>query len=111
MRIHHVALRTDDVARLERFYAETLGLHVTRRQGERSVWLDAGGTVLMLEQREAGEPAVDPRSMEMIAFAVEPAQARALETALAVEARTASTLYVRDPDGRRVGLSAYPDVL
>ncbi len=111
MRIHHVALRTDDLERLERFYAGTLGLVVTRRQDARSVWLDAGGTILMLERREPGEPAVDPRSMEMFAFTVEPARAHALGAAVAIEGRTASTLYVRDPDGRRVGLSSWPDAL
>ena len=57
MRIHHLAFRSGDIARLERFYVEVLGL------------------------------------------------ARA---GVAVEAATEFTLYVRDPDGRRVGLSSYP---
>jgi catechol 2,3-dioxygenase-like lactoylglutathione lyase family enzyme len=113
MRIHHVALRTDDLARLEAFYAGLLGLAVTQRHGDRSVWLEADGTIVMLERREHGEPTPDPRSMEMLAFAVEPARARELEAALAraghpIENQTASTLYARDPDGRRVGLSAWP---
>lgn len=116
MRIHHVALRTDHLERLEAFYAGLLGLAVTRRQEGRSVWLDAAGSILMLERREPGEPDVDRASMEMVAFAVEPARGRALEDALtraghAVEGRTASTIYVRDPDGRRVGLSAWPETL
>lgn len=111
MRIHHVALRTDDLERLERFYAGTLGLVVTRRQEARSVWLEAGGAILMLERRDPGEPALSPGSMEMIAFAVDPARAHALTETIAIEGRTASTLYVRDPDGRRVGLSCWPDAL
>lgn len=116
MRIHHLALRTDDLARLERFYAGVLGLAVTRRQGERSVWLDAGGAILMLEQREAGEPRPDRASMEMVAFEVPPTRAAELARALALaghaeEGRTGSTIYVRDPDGRRLGLSAYPALL
>lgn len=116
MRIHHVALRTDDLAGLERFYGGLLGLAVIRRQGERSVWLDAGGAILMLERREGAEPAVDRGSMEMVAFAVEPAKARLLAARLAEagfpeEARTGSTIYLRDPDGRRVGLSCFPDAL
>ena len=40
MRLHHLALRTADVAELERFYAGTLGLTAIRRQPH-SVWLDA----------------------------------------------------------------------
>mgnify|MGYP005856920009 CR=1 FL=1 len=115
MRIHHVALRTEDLPRLEAFYVEVLGLEVVRRQGDRSVWLDAGGTLLMLERRAEGEPPVAAGSMELLAFALEAGRG-APEEALAragvpVEARTASTLYFRDPDGRRLGLSAYPDPL
>jgi catechol-2,3-dioxygenase len=100
-------MRTRDVARLERFYAGQLGLPVLRRDEARgSVWLDAGGTVLMLERAEAGEPPVAPGSKELLAFAVEdkePWRAR-----VAVEAETAHTLYFRDPDGRSVAVSSYP---
>jgi glyoxylase I family protein len=116
MRIHHLALRTGDLDALERFYAGVLGLAVTRRDGERSRWLDAGGAILMLERRDASEPPVDPGSMELVAFALGEAErgaiaARLDEASVPIEARTASTLYLRDPDGRRVGLSAYPECL
>jgi catechol 2,3-dioxygenase-like lactoylglutathione lyase family enzyme len=116
MRVHHLAFRTDDVARLERFYVEGLGLALVRRNGERSVWLDAGGALVMLERREDGEPGIAPGSMEMTAFTIAP-DARAvccerLERAgIAIEASTEFTLYVRDPDGRRIGLSSYPVTL
>ena len=36
---------------------------------------------------------------------------RLREAGVAIEDRTAFTLYVRDPDGRRVGLSSYPTPL
>lgn len=113
MRIHHVALRTDDLARLQRFYVEALGLAVVRRHGDRSVWLDAGGAIVMLEKREPGEPPIPADSKEMIAFSLEPDRRAAsvdrLERAgVAIEARTPYTLYFRDPDGRRIGLSSYP---
>ncbi len=116
MRLHHLALRTLDLPRLERFYAVVLGLTELRRTGERSVWLDAAGTVLMLEQREFNEPAVPGGTLELVAFAITPAEAPALLARLAaaqvtIEARTPSTVYFRDPDGRRVGLSAYPERL
>jgi glyoxylase I family protein len=117
MRIHHVALRTGDLPRLEAFYVDVLGLSVTKRQGERSVWLDAGGTIVMLEARDApGEPGVPEGTKELVAFAIEPgARAhygeRLSRAGVAIEAETPSTLYVRDPDGRRVGLSAYPALL
>jgi glyoxylase I family protein len=116
MRIHHVALRTGDLAALERFYGGVLGLRVTRRQGERSTWLSAGDAIVMLERRDPGEPELGRGSMELVAFAVPPGSheelvRRLAAAGIAVEARTASTLYVRDPDGRRVGLSAYPEPL
>ena len=114
MRVHHLAFRTDDLAgleRLERFYADVLGLAVTRRS-ERSVWLDAGGTILMLETRDADEPRVSAGSKELVAFVVSKAMIERLtEARIEIETRTAYTLYVRDPDGRRIGLSAYPDEL
>jgi glyoxylase I family protein len=106
VRIHHVALRTTDLPRLERFYGDVLGFAVLRRDEARgSVWLEAGDAVLMLERAGPGEPAVPPGSMELVAFAVddkEPWRAR-----VAAEAETAHTLYFRDPDGRRVAVSSY----
>jgi catechol 2,3-dioxygenase-like lactoylglutathione lyase family enzyme len=108
VRIHHVALRTTDVARLERFYGGVLGLAVVRRDDARgSVWLDADGTVLMIERSEAGEPGIPEATRELIAFAV--ADKEAWRARLpAVEAETAYTLYFRDPDGRRIAVSDYP---
>lgn len=106
MRIHHVAMRTHDVDRLAGFYQATLGLRVLRRDDARgSVWLDAAGAVLMIERAEAGEPPVDARTRELVAFAVDDKEA--WRGRLAVEAETAHTLYFRDPDGRRVAVSDY----
>jgi glyoxylase I family protein len=112
VRVHHVAFRTDDLEALERFYAEVLGLAVLRRSDERSVWLDAGGSILMLEKRDSNEPLVPAGSKELVAFSVSAPMIERLGAAgIVIEARTAYTLYVRDPDGRRIGLSSYPDEL
>jgi catechol 2,3-dioxygenase-like lactoylglutathione lyase family enzyme len=110
VRIHHVALRTQDVERLRAFYEDVLGLRVLRRDEARgSVWLDADGAVVMIERAEAGEPRVPGGSMELVAFAVEDKEAwRVRLGAGAVEAETGHTLYFRDPDGRRVAVSDYP---
>ncbi len=106
MRIHHVALRTRDLERLERFYCGVLGLIVVRRDDARgSVWLDAGGTVLMLERAAEGEPPVPAGTMDLVAFAVEDKEM--WRGRIAVEAETERTLYFRDPDGRRVAVSSY----
>ena len=109
--MHHLAFRTADLARLERFYVDVLGLAVSRRT-ERSVWLDAGGTILMLERADAGEPAVPPGTMELVAFAATAARRDGLTAAgVPIEGRTAYSLYFRDPDGRRIGISSYPEGL
>ena len=104
-------MRTQDLERLERFYVAVLGFGVVRRDSSRgSVWLDAGGAVLMLERAEEGEPAVDPTSKELVAFAIDTKfawQARLATAGVPIEGETAYTLYFRDPDGRRIGVSAY----
>ncbi len=113
MRIHHVAFRTGDLAKLEAFYVGALGLAVVRRNEARSTWLDAGGSIVMLELRDRGEAALAPCSKELVAFTIAPdtrplVLARLAAAGVAVEASTDFTLYVRDPDGRRIGLSSYP---
>jgi catechol-2,3-dioxygenase len=103
-------MRTTDLPRLEAFYAGTLGLKVLQRDEARgSVWLDVGGTVLMLERASEGEPSLPAGSRELLAFALdEPAARETWRAKVAVEAETPHTLYFRDPDGRRVALSTYP---
>ena len=113
MRVHHLAFRTRDLAQLERFYVHAVGLTVVRRNETRSVWLDAGGSLLMLEVAEPVEASAPHGAMDLVAFEVAPDQ-RALYTdrlaraGVALEGSTDFTLYVRDPDGRRIGLSSYP---
>jgi catechol 2,3-dioxygenase-like lactoylglutathione lyase family enzyme len=112
MRLHHLALRTRDLAALERFYAGVLGLAVTQRT-ERSTWLDAAGTIVMLERATDDEPVPAPGSLELTCFAITPAERAAAAERLAaagvaIEAETEFTMYFRDPDGRRVGVSHHP---
>lgn len=110
MRIHHVAFRTRDLPRLEAFYVG-LGFEVVRRQPH-GVWLAAGEAVVMLEHARDGEPEVSAKSMELVAFAcptwsLDGTRALLERLRVAIEAETAFTLYVRDPDGRRVGFSCF----
>lgn len=112
--IHHVALRVGDPAVSAAFYSGLLGLPEVRRFEEdgrlRSVWLRAGDAVLMLERAIKG---AGPGSGSGHVLALEVADLEAWAERLAraghptVE-RTASTLYVLDPDGHRVGLTVYP---
>jgi catechol 2,3-dioxygenase-like lactoylglutathione lyase family enzyme len=111
--IHHLALRVRDPERSAAFYSGVLGLPELRRSeeagGPRSVWLSAGETVLMLERRLRGG-GTDEGSGHLLALAVDDLAAweRRLSAAgLVVEDRTEHTIYLRDPDGHRVGLSDY----
>ncbi len=111
MRVHHLAFRTRRLAELEAFYVEVLRLPVLRRDQGRSVWLAAGETVLMLELAGEDEPAPPPGSLELAAFAMSQTEQGALERELgrrgiAIENRTRFTVYFRDPDGRRIGVSS-----
>jgi glyoxylase I family protein len=114
VRVHHVALRVGALEAAVAFYSGVLGLAERRRleAGDgslRAVWLEAEGVLLMLERRLRGAGA-DSGSGHLLSFAVDdlPAwEARLHAAGIAVEDRTSFTLYVRDPDGHRVGLTTY----
>lgn len=118
--LHHVALGARHVECVAAFYRDLLGLaEVARHHGPggvlRSVWLDLGGPVLMIERTEE-----EPRFVRgigaghfLIALALAPGECEASELALvaagvSIESRTEHTLYFRDPEGNRVAVSSYP---
>jgi catechol 2,3-dioxygenase-like lactoylglutathione lyase family enzyme len=112
MRVHHLAIQVHDLELVRDFYVRVLGLRELRRPREGAVWLDCGGTVLMLEQVD-GEPVEDafrtPRTgLHLLALAITDREAweRRLQShGVALVEHTRHTLYVRDPEGNRVGLS------
>jgi glyoxylase I family protein len=113
VRIHHVALRVADCARAAEFYSGLLGLPELRRfagdGGPRAVWVRAGDAVLMLEHSLKGTGA-EKGSGHVLVFAVNDLaswEARLQKAGVPIDDRTAYTLYVRDPDGHRVGFSVY----
>jgi catechol 2,3-dioxygenase-like lactoylglutathione lyase family enzyme len=114
MRIHHLALQVSDCERSLAFYAGVLGLPERARQTDdqgrlRAIWVAADDVVLMLERSLRGR-STPGGSGHVLCFAVSdlPEWERKLRAAgLTVDDRTASTLYVADPDGHRVGLSVY----
>ena len=112
MKLHHLAFRTNDVEALASFYEDVFRFEIVRREPPRSIWLGLdGGAMLMIEQRTEKEPTVAPGSMELVAFRVDEAT-RAEIRARAVDHRcydgeTEFTVYLRDPDGRRVGVSTF----
>lgn len=119
--LHHLALGTTDVERLAAFYRELVGLREVARHADprgelRSIWLDLGGTLLMIERTEEPPRRVDGigTGLFLLAFRVSPAGRRQLEVVLeenghVIEARTAFTSYSRDVDGNRVAFSHHPE--
>lgn len=111
--IHHLALRVADLERARAFYSDFLGLPERRRltdeRGLRAVWLQAGEALLMLERELRGRGEASG-SGHLLAFAVEdlrPWEEKLRAAGVAVDDRTEKTLYFRDPDGHRVGVSTY----
>ena len=112
-RVHHIALRVKDCARSARFYEQAFGLREIRRvdsgEGLRAVWLGAGETVLMLEHSLKGGGSPEGSGHVLIFGTEDLAVAEERFKALGIEVtdRTASTLYVSDPDGHRAGVSTF----
>ena len=113
LRLHHLAVRVSDCERAAAFYSGVLGLRELRCFEDagtlRSIWLRAGDAVLMLERALRG-PGPDTGSGHLLALSVESLpewEARLRTAGVPVEDRTQHTLYVRDPDGHRVGLTVY----
>ena len=109
MKLHHVAVQVADLERARAFWCGVLGLVELRRQAH-ALWLDLDGAIVMLET--GADPARG--GLHVVALAIGASERAAWREKLAaagvaVESETAFTLYVRDPDGTRVGLSSYPD--
>ncbi len=120
-RLHHVAVGSADVARLAAFYRDVFGLpelarHLDHAGALRSVWLDLGGTLLMIEHTDKTPRPVDgiDAGPFLLAFRVSPAERQRLEEVLVarglpIEGRTAFSSYSRDVDGNRLAVSHHPE--
>ena len=112
-RLHHLALRVSDCERALAFYSGLLGLTEVRRTEEggalRAVWLAAGGVVVMLEKslRGAGPPSGSGHVLAFEARDLGSWERRLAAAGVPIDDRTAETLFIRDPDGHRVGLSVH----
>jgi catechol 2,3-dioxygenase-like lactoylglutathione lyase family enzyme len=110
MRLHHLALRATNVATTVAFYRDVLGLDVIKSDAHRT-WFASGAVVIMVEPQAAEEP-VRGNDLDLVAFAMGKEERqrwrdRLQSIGLTIEAETEHTFYLRDPDGRRVGLSSY----
>jgi glyoxylase I family protein len=120
---HHLAVQVRDLEGCERFYREVLGLPVLRRWPDgsgrdRAVWLGVEGGFLALERAGSGpepRPFRDGRpGLHLLALRIPVSERAAWEARFAaggvqVAHRTRWTLYLRDPEGNRLGLSHHPD--
>ncbi|MSP25045.1 MAG: VOC family protein [Myxococcales bacterium] len=119
-RLHHIAVGVNDVERVASFYCNELGLSERARHFDehgtlRSVWLELGDALLMLERCDCPPRQVDGIGAGpfLIALCVSREERTELEARLATrgyksDSRTQFTSYFRDPEGNRVALSAYP---
>jgi len=111
--VHHIALRVRDCEVAARFYESAFDLrelHRVEREGElRALWLGAGETVLMLELSLRGQGPSEGSGHVLIFGTRDLQEAEKRFEALGIEVkdRTASTLYVSDPDGHRAGVSVF----
>jgi glyoxylase I family protein len=63
--VHHIAIYTHDLARLEAFYTQTLGFAVARRWDDVGIiFVDAGGTWIELTRQDAPDDGSRPRALD-----------------------------------------------
>jgi glyoxylase I family protein len=121
--VHHLAIKVCDLVRAESFYTQILGLPVLRRwpaqagDGDRSLWLDLGaGAFLALERGRHGcaPLAEEDSGLHLLALRIDRTERQAWIDRLAAAGvtpyrQTDFTIYFKDPEGNRIGLSHWPD--
>jgi glyoxylase I family protein len=120
---HHLAIQVLHLESCAAFYREVLGLPELKRHRRpdgsvRSIWLQVGEGFLALEEVDQAPeetPFRHPRpGLHLIALRISKKEREAMCAELAsrgvpLEHQTQWTVYVRDPEGNRVGLSHHPD--
>ncbi len=118
-RAHHIALKVHNLKSAEEFYGKLLGLSVISRssfadKSPRSVWLNLGGSILMLEK--AGEDwQATPKNAcgwHLLALAIEKAsreewKKRLNRAGVQITSESEHSIYFSDPEGNRLALSHY----
>jgi catechol 2,3-dioxygenase-like lactoylglutathione lyase family enzyme len=120
---HHLAIQVHSLENVSAFYRDVLGLpeqaRLTRPDGTlRSIWLTIPGGFLALEAVDASPeptPFRHPRTgHHLLALRIarsDRAEIRRTleENGIPIEHESGWTLYVRDPEGNRIGLSHHPE--
>jgi catechol-2,3-dioxygenase len=116
---HHLAIKVREVERVAAFYRELLGLAEMARHRKpdgavRSIWLalpEMG--FLAIEVAEASASGPSDAGLFLIAFRIDRDErgqilAELARRGISVDHQTRWTVYFRDPEGNRVGLSHHP---
>jgi catechol 2,3-dioxygenase-like lactoylglutathione lyase family enzyme len=118
MKIHHVAIFARHVEKTAAWYRAFLGAPEKTRhqdaQGLRSIWLQLSHGVILMVERWPFDDDDPQKSDSLVAFAIEKnARTTWMEKArtmgCTVEDQTPFSFYVRDPEGRTLGLSHFPE--
>jgi catechol 2,3-dioxygenase-like lactoylglutathione lyase family enzyme len=124
--IHHIAILVSDLVAAERFYGNVLGLCVLRRWFEpdgvtpRSIWFEVEtGTFLAVERgdrptRPEADGAPPNLGLHLVALGItrgerEMWRERLEQAGYPCTEESLYTLFCRDPEGNRVGLSHWPE--
>jgi glyoxylase I family protein len=122
--VHHLAIAVRDLEATAAFYETVLGLPVLRRWPatdgaavDRSRWLDLGGGAFLALERSAAQPAArddQTPGLQVVALRIARQaradwEARLASAGVPVVHRSPYTIYLRDPEGNRVGLSHWPE--
>ena len=119
--LHHLALGARNVENIANFYHNFFGLEKIKTHKDeqgllRSIWLDMGPGILMIEKSE--HPDSNLASMQLgkgpflLAFRIQDKEKEAFLTklrdeGLKIEGQTNFTIYFRDPEDNRVAISWY----
>lgn len=120
---HHVAIQVQDLDRCARFYTGVLGLMEQARHHRpdgtlRAIWLTVPNAGFLALEACAGTPPEDSfrhddAGLHLLALTIPRGERAAVERELTEKGveivhRTRWTLYVRDPEGNRIGLTHHP---
>ena len=120
---HHLAIQCRDLERVAVFYRDILGLTEQARHHRedgslRSIWLTVPGQGFLALEACSGAPPDegfrrDTAGFLLLALKIDREDRPEIERELALRGiqivhRTRWTLYLRDPEGNRIGLSHHP---
>lgn len=121
LRLHHLAVKTQNLAKSEAFYVSVLGLPVLKRhedaRGPRSLWLGLGDSAFLAVERadapEAPTRLDDGAGWHCVALTMDVSERASWMAKLEAAGhpifhQTPYSIYVRDPDGAVVALSHFP---